>query len=135
MSAPHADLSALANVRAAWVSAVAARDAGALRELVTDDYEVWANAAPSIVGPDAVVSAMRAALDPFHVQQRFDPIETVISCRSMLAGIQRILRITKQTADEIAPSRRNACHSPFDPYRQQSSTRSSPNSSSFSEIR
>jgi len=61
------------------MSAVAASDAESLRALVTDDYEVFANAAPAIVGPDAVVSGMRAALDRYRVQQRFDPIETVIA--------------------------------------------------------
>jgi ketosteroid isomerase-like protein len=79
MSASDADRSALAGVHAAWVSAVAAGDAESLRTLVTDDYEVWANAAQPIAGADAVVSAMRAALERFHVQQRFDPIETVIA--------------------------------------------------------
>jgi len=79
MSASDADRSALAGVRHAWVAAVAASDAEALRPLLTDDYEVWANAATAIAGPDAVVSSMRAALERFHVQQRFDAVETVIA--------------------------------------------------------
>jgi uncharacterized protein (TIGR02246 family) len=79
MSTSDADRSALAGVHAAWVSAVAAGDAESLRALVTDDYEVWANAAQPITGADAVVSAMHAALERFHIQQRFDPIETVIA--------------------------------------------------------
>lgn len=79
MNASDADRSALASVHAAWVSAVSAGDAESLRVLVTDDYEVWANAARAITGPDAVISAMRAALERFHVQQRFDPVETVIA--------------------------------------------------------
>jgi uncharacterized protein (TIGR02246 family) len=79
MTGLDADRSALAGVHAAWVRAVAAGDAESLRALVTNDYEVWANGARSITGPDAVVSAMRAALERFHIQQRFDPIEMVIA--------------------------------------------------------
>ena len=66
-------------VRAAWISAVAARDPDALRPLLTDDYEVWANAAEPLSGPEAAVSAMRAALDRYHIEQSFEPVETVVA--------------------------------------------------------
>ena len=70
---------AVETVRRAWVAAVAARDARALRELVTDDYEVWAHGAPALTGPEAVVDSMRAALDRYQIEQSFEPIETIIA--------------------------------------------------------
>jgi uncharacterized protein (TIGR02246 family) len=69
----------VAGVRDAWVRAIGARDADALRELLTDDYEVWAHGAPPIRGADAAVAAMRGALDRYDIVQRFDPLETVIT--------------------------------------------------------
>lgn len=77
--ATNPDRSTPAAVRAAWISAVAARDADALRPLLTDDYEVWANAAPPLSGPDAAVGAMRVALDCYHIEQSFEPVESMVS--------------------------------------------------------
>lgn len=74
-----ADLAAVAAVRDAWVAAVAARDTEAITDLLTDDYEVWAHGVAPIHGPQAAVAAMRAALDRFTIEQRFDPIETVVA--------------------------------------------------------
>jgi ketosteroid isomerase-like protein len=68
-----------ADLRAAWVAAIAARDADALRPLLCDDYEVWAHAAPALSGADAAIEAMRSALARFVIEQSFDPIETVIA--------------------------------------------------------
>jgi uncharacterized protein (TIGR02246 family) len=62
-----------------WVTAVTRPDAELLRDLVTDDYEVWAHGAESIRGPDAVVQAMRAALSLYRVAPRFDVVETIIA--------------------------------------------------------
>ncbi len=73
------DRSTPAAVRAAWVAAVAARDADALRPLLADDYEVWAHGAPAIVGPDAAIAAFRGALAQFRIQQSFEPVESVIA--------------------------------------------------------
>lgn len=74
-----ADRTTPAGVRAAWVAAVAARNAEALRPLLTDDYEVWANAAPPLRGVDAAVEAMGAALARYDIEQAFEPVETVIA--------------------------------------------------------
>ena len=74
-----ADRAAIAALRAAWMAAVASGDAEALRDLLTDDYEVWANAAPPIVGIDAAIGAMRGALARFRVEQRFDAVETIVA--------------------------------------------------------
>ena len=74
-----ADMAAVAAVRDAWVAAVAARDTEAITDLLTDDYEVWAHGVAPIHGPQAAVAAMRAALDRFTIEQRFEPIETVVA--------------------------------------------------------
>ena len=68
-----------AETRAAWVAAVARRDPEALRPLLTDDYEVWANAAPPLRGVDAAIGAMRAAIERYQIDQSFEPMETVIA--------------------------------------------------------
>jgi ketosteroid isomerase-like protein len=73
------DTAAIVQLRDAWINAVAARNPDALRDLLTDDYEVWAHGAPPVVGPDGAMGAMRAALDRFRIEQRFDPVETVIA--------------------------------------------------------
>jgi uncharacterized protein (TIGR02246 family) len=78
-------------VRNAWVAAVAARDADALRPLLTEDYEVWAHGAPPLSGVEAAVSAMRGAIGRFHIAQTFEPIETVISGEwAFERGIERM---------------------------------------------
>lgn len=78
-------------LRDAWVAAVAAADAGALRDMVTPDYEVWAHGAPTLAGPDAVVGAMRAALAKYAITQSYEPIETVVSGDwGFQRGIERI---------------------------------------------
>lgn len=78
MSDPE-DRAAIARLRAAWMRAVAVGDAEALRDLLTDDYEVWANAAPPIVGVEGAIAAMRGALARFRIDQRFDAIETIVA--------------------------------------------------------
>ena len=78
-AASHAPRATPADLRAAWVSAIAARDANALRPLLSDDYEVWAHATPALHGADAAIEAMRAALEHFVIEQSFEPIETVIA--------------------------------------------------------
>jgi ketosteroid isomerase-like protein len=80
-----------ADLRAAWVSAIAARDADALRPLLCDDYEVWAHATAPLSGADAAVEAMRGALERFVIEQSFDAIETVIAGDwAFERGIERI---------------------------------------------
>jgi uncharacterized protein (TIGR02246 family) len=76
LDSDHAGIAAL---HASWMGAVAAGDADALRDLLTEDYEVWANAAVPIAGRDAAVLAMRPALSRFRIEQRFEAIETVIA--------------------------------------------------------
>ena len=44
-----------------------------------EDYEVWANGAPPLRGVDAAIEAMRGALARYHVEQGFEPLETVIA--------------------------------------------------------
>jgi uncharacterized protein (TIGR02246 family) len=78
---PHstdAERLAIERVRDDWVRAIATRNADALRDLLTDDYEVWAHGAPPILGVDAAVAAMRGALERFDVTQQFEPLETII---------------------------------------------------------
>jgi ketosteroid isomerase-like protein len=72
------DRSTPAALRAAWLAAIATRDADALRPLLTEDYEVWAHAAPPLQGREAAVRAMRAALDHYHIAQSFEPLESVV---------------------------------------------------------
>jgi uncharacterized protein (TIGR02246 family) len=78
-SEEEAARAAIAALRGSWTDAVAHGNADALASLVTDDYEVWANAAPTLAGPASVVAAMRAALARMRVVQRFEPIELVVS--------------------------------------------------------
>lgn len=89
---PHdADQSTPAAVRAAWQAAVAAGNAEALASLLADDYEVWAHAAPVIRGPAAAVDAMRGAMAQFRIDQRFEPMETVIAGEwAFERGIERM---------------------------------------------
>lgn len=73
------DQSTPAGLRAAWVAAIAARDAELLRPLLTEDYEVWAHGVEPIVGVDVAVGAMAAALQRNRVEQSFEPVETIIA--------------------------------------------------------
>lgn len=68
-----------ADLRAAWIAAIAGGDADALRPLLCEDYEVWAHATPALSGADAAIAAMRDALQRFQIEQSFEPIETVIA--------------------------------------------------------
>jgi ketosteroid isomerase-like protein len=40
---------------------------------------VWANAVPPLCGVDAAIEAMRGALARYHIEQGFEPVETVIA--------------------------------------------------------
>jgi ketosteroid isomerase-like protein len=73
------ELRAIAALRAAWTDAVAARNPDALEDLLTDDYEVWAQGAPPIIGPAAAAVAMRGAVERFDIVQSFEPLETVVA--------------------------------------------------------
>jgi ketosteroid isomerase-like protein len=75
----NVDRSTPAAVRDAWVGAVSSRNADALHQLLTEDYEVWAHGVASLCGPDAAVAAMRGALERYDVVQSFEPVETVIA--------------------------------------------------------
>ena len=77
-SIDRTDRSTPAALRAAWMAAIAARDADALRPLLTDDYEVWAHAAPPLQGREAAIGAMRSALDHYHITQSFAPLDAVV---------------------------------------------------------
>ncbi|HXY29074.1 MAG TPA: nuclear transport factor 2 family protein [Gemmatimonadaceae bacterium] len=91
MSAPD-DVEAIARLHERWVSAVGTGDFDALTPLVTDDYEVWAHAADPIRGPAAVAAAMRAVLGSYRVEQRFEPVETVIAGEwAFQRGVERII--------------------------------------------
>ena len=88
------DLSGIAAARSAWVAAVANGDADALGDLLTDDYEVWANGASPIVGPENAANAMRAALRQFQIEQSFEPFETIVAGEwAFERGIER-MRVT-----------------------------------------
>ena len=73
------DLRAIGALRAAWTNAVAARDPDALKDLLTDDYEVWPQGAAPLIGPAAAAAAMRGAVERFDIVQSFEPIETVVA--------------------------------------------------------
>jgi ketosteroid isomerase-like protein len=86
-----ADQTTPAGVRTIWIAAIESRDAPALRPLLADDYEVWANGVEALVGPDVVVAAMAAAIERNRVEQTFEPIETVIAGDwAFERGIERI---------------------------------------------
>ena len=68
----------VAAARDRWVAAIAAREPARLRDLLCDDYEVWANAAPVIRGIDGAIAAMSQALERFDIVQSFAPTETVV---------------------------------------------------------
>jgi uncharacterized protein (TIGR02246 family) len=89
-----ADQTSPAALRAAWIAAIDARDAQALRPLLTDDYEVWPHGIEPLIGADVAVTAMAAALERNSVEQDFDAIETVIAGDwAFERGIERI-RVT-----------------------------------------
>src|SRR5512138_2945265 len=66
-------------LRTAWIAAIAAHDAEALRPLLADDYEVWAHGAPPLKGIEATVAAMGAALARYAIAQSFEVLESVIA--------------------------------------------------------
>jgi ketosteroid isomerase-like protein len=73
------------------MAAVAARTPDALRSLLTDDYEVWANAAAPIRGIDAAVAAMAGAIERYHIEQSFEAMETVVAGEwAFERGIERM---------------------------------------------
>lgn len=89
-----------ADLRAAWIAAIAAGDAKALRPLLCDDYEVWAHATPPLSGADVAVAAMRDALERFFIEQSFEPIETVIAGDwAFERGIER-MTVTPRTGGQ-----------------------------------
>lgn len=86
------DTTAIAALRAAWTNAVAARNPDALRELLTDDYEVWPQGAAPLVGPADAAAAMRGAIERFDIVQSFEPLETVIAGEwAFERGIERMI--------------------------------------------
>jgi uncharacterized protein (TIGR02246 family) len=88
---PEDDRAAIDAVRDAWISAIASGNARALADLVTSDYEVWAHGAPTLTGPDTVVTTMGAALARYAISQSYEPIETVIAGDwAFQRGIERI---------------------------------------------
>ncbi len=90
------DRKAIDAVREAWVEIVASGDAGALADLVTSDYEVWAHGAPALSGPLTVVAAMGAALAKNSVRQSYEPVETVVAGDwAFQRGIERIQVVPK----------------------------------------
>jgi len=86
------ELPAIAALRAAWTDAVAARNADALKDLLTDDYEVWPQGAPPIIGPAAATAAMRGAVERFDIVQSFEALETVVAGDwAFERGIERMI--------------------------------------------
>ena len=73
------------------MAAVANRDASALRELLTDDYELWANGAPPVNGPDAAVEKMHNAIGRFRIEQSFELRDTIAAADwTFQWGVERI---------------------------------------------
>lgn len=104
----QADRTTPAGLRAAWIAAIAASDADALRPLLTEDYEVWAHATAPLCGVDAAIAAMRGALERYRVEQSFEPVETVVTGDwAFERGIERMTVIpaaggTAQTVSQRA---------------------------------
>lgn len=79
---------------AAWMAAVANRDANALRELLTDDYELWANGAAPAIGPDAAVQTMGDLISRFSIEQSFELRDTIAAVDwTFQWGVERITLI------------------------------------------
>jgi ketosteroid isomerase-like protein len=79
---------------AAWMAAVAHRDANALRELLTDDYVLWANGASPTIGPDAAVQTMHDLISRFRIEQAFDVRDTIVASDwTFQWGIERLTLI------------------------------------------
>jgi uncharacterized protein (TIGR02246 family) len=90
------DRVAIDALRDAWVAVVASGDARGLADLVTPDYEVWAHGAPTLTGPQMVVTTMGAALARFSVSQSYEPAETVVAGDwAFQRGIERIRAVPK----------------------------------------
>jgi len=95
------DQRAIAALRAAWTNAVAARNPDALKDLLTDDYEVWPQGAAPLIGPAAAAAAMRGAVERFDIVQSFEPIETVIAGDwAFERGIERMTLTPREGGDK-----------------------------------
>lgn len=70
---------AIGELHSTWVRAVRDGDVSALCDLVTEDYEVWANGAPPSSGREAVAAAMGAAVALYTVEQALESLELVIA--------------------------------------------------------
>jgi ketosteroid isomerase-like protein len=91
----------------AWVAAVSRGDASALRDLVSDDYEVWANAAPAMHGPDVVVAGMAAALAKHTVEQRFERLELIVAGEwAIERGIERVMATPRSGGEPVKRAQR-----------------------------
>jgi ketosteroid isomerase-like protein len=85
---------------AAWMAAVANRDANGLRALLTDDYELWANGAPPVIGPDAAVQTIHNAISKFRIEQSFELRDTIsASDFTFQWGVERITLIPVDGGD------------------------------------
>ncbi|HVT40103.1 MAG TPA: DUF4440 domain-containing protein [Gemmatimonadaceae bacterium] len=81
----------IADLHREWVDNVARGNAEGLRDLVTEDYEVWPDGALSLTGRDVVVSSMAGAIALYQVEQVFDSVELVVTGDwAFERGIERI---------------------------------------------
>jgi uncharacterized protein (TIGR02246 family) len=78
-SAHAAACAGIAELHARWARAIERGDAAALADLVTEDYEVWANGTPALTGRAAVTDAMRGALARYDVAPAFDSLELIVA--------------------------------------------------------
>jgi uncharacterized protein (TIGR02246 family) len=96
-----ASRAAIAKLHAAWVRAIEGSDASALAELVTDDYEVWANGAAPLTGRIAVTTAMAGALEVYSVEPAFESLELIVSGDwAFERGIER-MRVTSRAGGAV----------------------------------
>lgn len=92
---------AIAELHAAWVRAIEEGDAAALGDLVTEDYEVWANGALPLTGRVAVRAAMAGALERYAVAPAFDSQELIVAGDwAFERGIER-MRVTPKTGGDV----------------------------------
>jgi ketosteroid isomerase-like protein len=101
------DLRAIDVLRAAWTNAVATRNPDALKDLLTDDYEVWPQGAAPMIGPAAAAAAMRGAIDQFDIVQSFEPLETVVAGDwAFERGIERMVLTPRDGGEKKAIEQR-----------------------------
>jgi uncharacterized protein (TIGR02246 family) len=92
---------AIGELHEAWRRALESGDLAALTDLVTEDYEVWANGVPPLSGRAAVRAAMAGALERYVVTPAFDSLELIVAGDwAFERGIER-MRVTPRGGGNV----------------------------------